>query len=223
MTKKRDEKEQIVKLTPGKRKLVSWVSFALAIAIALILRATMIQAFTIPSGSMEDSLLIGDFLLGEKITYHFRAPYRGEVIIFRHPRIPGRDLIKRCIAVENDTVEVRDKILYVNGEKVPLPAEGKYSDPRIFPRRDNFGPYVVPKDCVFAMGDNRDNSEDSRFWGPVPLENLKARPLFVYLSIDLGPEARTIQKSIDIYRVLLKRLFHFPPAIRIRRIGLIVH
>ncbi|MCD6594682.1 signal peptidase I [bacterium] len=204
-------------------QLVGWVSFILAILLALILRATIIQAFTIPSGSMEDTLLIGDFLLGEKITYHFRPPRREEIIIFEHPKMPGRDLIKRCVAVEGDTVEVKNKDLFINGKKVPLAPGGKHIDPRFYPQRDNFGPYIVPKDCVFAMGDNRDNSDDSRFWGPVPLKDVKARPIFVYLSIDLGPEARTIQHSIDIYKVLLKRIFHFPPAFRLRRIGFIVH
>ena len=210
-------------MTLWQKKVVGYVSFILAIAIALILRATVIQAFTIPSGSMEDTLLIGDFLIGEKITYHFRPPHRGEVIIFEHPKVKGRDLIKRCVAVAGDTVEVRDKVLYVNGKRVPLPPHGKHSDPRFIPRRDNFGPYVVPPGCVFAMGDNRDNSEDSRFWGPLPLKNIKARPVFVYMSIDFGPEARTIRRSIDIYWVLFKRLLHFPTAIRWRRIGLIVH
>lgn len=202
-------------------QLVGLVSFMLAIIIALILRATIIQAFTIPSGSMEDTLIIGDFLLGEKITYHFRSPHRNEIIIFKSPR-ENKDLIKRCVAIAGDTVEVKNKDLYVNGKEIPLPPKGKHIDPRFYPRRDNFGPYIVPKNCVFVMGDNRDNSYDSRFLGPIPLKNIKARPIFVYLSIDLGPEARTIQRSIDIYKILFKRLFRFPPAFRLQRIGLIV-
>ena len=210
-------------LTYAQKKVVGYMSFFLAILIALILRATAIQAFTIPSGSMEDTLLIGDFLIGEKITYHFRPPHRGEVIIFEHPKVKGRDLIKRCVALPGDIVEVREKVLYVNGKRVPLPPKGKHIDPRFIDRRDNFGPYKVPPNCVFAMGDNRDNSEDSRFWGPVPFDKIKARPVFVYLSVDFGPEARTIQKSLDIYKVLFKKLLHFPTAIRWKRIGLIVH
>jgi len=229
MSKIKSKKKQRNTKITGKKahsKLEGWITFALVIIIALILRATIVQAFTIPSGSMENSLLIGDFLIGEKLTFLFREPERGEIIIFRHTKVPGRDLIKRCVAVAGDTVAVVNKELFINGELSPLPPEGKHIDPRLFPRRDNFGPYIVPDGHVFAMGDNRDNSEDSRFLdklGPIPLENIKARPLFCYFSVDLGTEARTIKNSIDIYRVLLKRLFRFPPAIQFKRIGIIVH
>ena len=198
----------------------------IALAIALLLRATVIQAFNIPSGSMEDTLLIGDFLLGEKITFHFRTPDVGEIVIFEHPKIPGRDLIKRCVALEGDTIVVLDKKLYVNGKLFPDPPKSKYSDPRVFPEsyapRDNFGPYLVPKEHVFVMGDNRDNSEDSRFWGPLPMKNIKARPLFLYFSINPGPDADRVTKWIDIYISLFKSIFKFPPGIRVGRIGMII-
>ncbi len=198
----------------------------IALAIALILRATVIQAFNIPSGSMEDTLLVGDFLLGEKITFHFRNPQPGEIVIFEHPKIKGRDLIKRCVAVAGDTIEVRDKILYVNGEKFKNPPKSKYIDSNTYPRqytpRDNFGPYVVPPKNIFMMGDNRDNSEDSRFWGSLPLKDVKARPLFLYFSIDPGPHPIQVKRNIDIYLSLLKSLFHFPPRIRPLRIGMII-
>ena len=198
----------------------------IALAIALILRATVLQAFNIPSGSMEDTLLIGDFLIGEKITYLFREPHVGEIIIFEHPKVPGRDLIKRCVAHEGDTVTITNKVLYINGNEVENPPQSKHSDPGIFPARytprDNFGPYVIPKNHLFVMGDNRDNSEDSRFWGALPLSNVKARPLFLYFSIDPGPTPPKVSKTIDIYKYLLKSLFKFPPAIRASRIGMIV-
>ncbi|RKZ25184.1 signal peptidase I [bacterium] len=198
----------------------------IALAIALILRATVIQAFNIPSGSMEDTLLVGDFLLGEKITFRFRNPRPGEIVIFEHPRVKGRELIKRCVAVAGDTVEVVNKVLYVNGKKFPDPPKSKHIDPNIYPRqytpRDNFGPFVVPPNCIFMMGDNRDNSEDSRFWGALPLKNVKARPLFLYFSISPGPHPVQVRRNIDIYISLLKSLFHFPPLVRPMRIGMII-
>ncbi len=197
-----------------------------ALGIALILRATVVQAFNIPSGSMEDTLLVGDFILGEKITFRFRSPRPGEVVIFRHPKIPGRDLIKRCVALEGDTVLIVNKVLYVNGRRFPDPPKAKYVDPRIIPARyaprDNFGPYVVPKGHIFVMGDNRDNSDDSRFWGPLPLKNVKARPLFVYFSINPGPRPPRVRSILDIYLSLVKSLLHIPPRIRLWRIGIIV-
>ncbi len=210
--------------TPSKTRehLEGWVSFFFAIIIALFLRETAVQAFTIPSGSMEDTLLIGDFIIGEKLTFHFREPRTNEVVIFRHPRI-NRDLIKRCVAHAGDTIEVRDKDLYVNGIKRELPPAGKHCDTNFYMRRDVFGPYIVPEGHIFVMGDNRDNSEDSRFWGPLPLKNVTARPLFVYFAIDLGPEAQTIQRTIDIYRVLIKRILRIPPAFKLGRMGIIVH
>ncbi|MCD6124507.1 signal peptidase I [bacterium] len=201
----------------------SWETLILALLIALILRATVIEAFNIPSGSMEDTLLIGDFLLGEKITYRFRMPRRGEVIIFKHPepRFRGKDLIKRCVAVAGDTVQIINKVLYVNGKPVPDPPLAKH-DSTFIPRRDNFGPYVVPPNCVFAMGDNRDNSYDSRFWGPVPRKNLKARPLFLYFSVDPGPGRHNFRTTLDAYKMFFKAVFHIPPRIRFKRIGMII-
>jgi signal peptidase I len=197
----------------------------IALAIALILRATVIQAFNIPSGSMEDTLLVGDFLLGEKITYKFRLPRSGEIVIFEHPKVPGRDLIKRCVALPGDTVMVFQKELFINGKPFHNPPKFKHIDQRTIPAdyapRDFFGPFVVPPDYIFCMGDNRDNSEDSRFWGPMPLSNLKARPLFLYFSVDPGSNPN-ITKWSDIYLSLVKSLFHFPPKIRVSRIGMVI-
>jgi len=180
------------------------------IAIALLVRATLVQAYHIPSGSMENTLFPGDFVLAEKVSFGptlpgrlpglsmnlpslripgLRQPHPGEIIIFQHPENPDVDLIKRCVAVEGQTVEIRDKVLYVDGHRFESPPGLKYTDPghRADPR-DNFGPYVVPPGHLFVMGDNRDNSFDSRFFGAVPLENIRARPLAIYFSWDArGP------------------------------------
>ncbi len=210
------------------------------VIVVLFIRAYVIQAYKIPTGSMEDSLLIGDFLFATKYNYGFQVPFRNKmifkwsrpdrrnIVIFRFP-LERKDFVKRCVAVAGDTVEIRDKVLYVNGEKLEEPYV-VHKDKRVYPSlnlndrkhyqnlwetgefhsagmyvRDNFGPVVVPKDNVFLMGDNRDNSYDSRFWGPLPSDNLRGRPFIIHWSWE---------KEIPMYKLLKK--------IRWDRIGLIV-
>jgi signal peptidase I len=173
-----------------------WVEPAFeAIIIATVLRIFIIQAFRIPTESMEDTLLIGDHIVANKFIYgtnltpngekvlKFKKPKRGDVIIFRSPEDPKYMFIKRCMGLPGDTIEVKDKILYINGNKM----DEKYiyhKDPRHYPReiypRDNFGPVVVPPKHYFAMGDNRDRSSDSRFWGFLPEKNLRGQAWAVY-------------------------------------------
>ena len=153
---------------------------------------------------MEDTLLIGDRLFASKFIYGARIPMTdirvfkvrdpkpGDVVVFKFPNpdptAAAEDYIKRCIAVEGQTVEIRDKKVYVDGELFELPEHGKFIDPTVQPARygprDNMPPTVVPENCLFAMGDNRDNSYDSRFWGFVPYDNLKGKALFIYWSIN---------------------------------------
>ncbi|MBS1238460.1 MAG: signal peptidase [Deltaproteobacteria bacterium] len=172
-------------------------SILIAVIIALFVRSIFIQAYKIPSGSMEPTLLIGDHLLVNRLSYVVKVPYfdnviytlgkpkRGDIIVFRYPENTKVDYIKRVIAVEGNTIEIKNKAIYINGTKMPDPW-GRYFDNNIVPRgiapRDNFGPYTVPKDAVFAMGDNRDNSADSRFWGPVEKKHLVGKALILYLS-----------------------------------------
>jgi signal peptidase I len=179
-----------------------------AFILALFVRTFVFENFKIPSRSMEDGLLVGDHLVVNKFVFseHFdsplykllpyRSPERGDVVVFKYPVDPRRDFIKRCVAVGGDTVEVRDKQLYINGvEQIEPYVVHKATtmipnQPSVRPSmrpRDNFGPYVVPPGTVFCMGDNRDNSSDSRFWGPVPLENIKGRALLIYWSFDAAP------------------------------------
>ena len=174
------------------------------VLFALLVRATIVQAYHIPSGSMENTLYPGDYVLAEKWSFGplvpgrlpglatsmpsmrlpgLRSPRPGEVVIFEHPQNPEIDLIKRCVAVAGQTVLIRDKHLFVDGQPFPSPPESKFEDARVLDdRRDNFGPFVVPPGEFFVMGDNRDNSFDSRFFGPVSLDNLRARPFVVYFS-----------------------------------------
>jgi signal peptidase I len=176
----------------------------IAFLIAIVIRTFAIQAFKIPSGSMLQTLQIGDHILVNKILlgtpidipftninlFHMpgiRDPRRGDIIVFKYPEDPKRDFIKRTVAVGGDTVEVRDKVLYLNGERMQEQYV-QYVDNAVRQRgmdkRDNFGPFQVPEGTVFVMGDNRDQSYDSRFWGVVDLKQVKGKAMIIYWSWD---------------------------------------
>jgi len=170
-----------------------------AILIALFIRTFVVQAFKIPSGSMKPTLQIGDhilvnkFIFGVKIPYWnttiipLKSPQRDDIIVFRYPVDPNKDFIKRVIGVGGDVVESRDKQLYVNSKLVNHDF-GVHSDPRILSGenrpRDNFGPITVPENSLFVMGDNRDESFDSRFWGFVNLKAVSGKAFIIYWSWD---------------------------------------
>ena len=189
-------------------------SVLIAVGLALVIRSTVVQAFYIPSGSMEDTLLVGDYLLANKFLYGaplevpgmreplfrlpaMRDPRQGDIVIFRSKTQPDRDLIKRCVAVGGQVVEVKDKLLYVDGVLVPAAPKGKHVDANVYPgsriARDNFGPYKVRPDHFFMMGDNRDNSSDSRVFGAVPRKLVKGKAMIIYWSSQLveGPVHNT--------------------------------
>lgn len=170
-----------------------------ALLLALFIRAYFIQAFKIPSGSMIPTLLIGDHILVNKFIYGtklpfsdkrilvFRKPQRGDIIVFKYPEDPSRDFIKRVIAVEGDVIESRHKVIYVNGQPVKEPYiqhTDNSTRPAGIEPRDNFGPYIVPKGKYFMMGDNRDQSYDSRYWGYVDLKEIRGKALIIYWSWD---------------------------------------
>ncbi len=170
-----------------------------AILIALFIRTFVVQAFKIPSGSMKQTLQIGDhilvnkFIFGVKIPYWnktiipLKSPQRGDIIVFKYPVDPQKDFIKRVIGVGGDVVESRDKQLYVN-HKLVNHDFGVHTDPRILSGdnkpRDNFGPITVPENSLFVMGDNRDESYDSRFWGFVDLKAVNGKAFIIYWSWD---------------------------------------
>jgi len=186
-----------------KSEVREWVkSLSIGILAVLIFRSMVAQAYQIPSGSMERTLLVGDYIYINKMLYgpeidvpyllHHRfpgilKPRRGDIIVFRYPVDLRKDFIKRCVAVEGQTVAIRNKVLYVDGVKQDEPYV-IHEDDRILPReasvRDNFGPIVVPKGMIFMMGDNRDNSLDSRFWGPLSLDLVRGKAIFRYFSWD---------------------------------------
>jgi signal peptidase I len=262
------------------RLLREWGPVILAV---LLIRSFLVESFVVPTGSMLDTIEIGDFMLVNKFVYGVKLPFTsrtvipfsspkpGDIIVFRFPEIPDvpepaaryarifpswlqvlpvfwdrekhffkwhipPNYVKRCVAVAGDTVQVIDKQLYVNGRppvepwvvhrdyrhlpglKAPADSvQGWWQQDRFYQTdlspyvRDNFGPVVVPPGHVFAMGDNRDNSEDGRFWGPLPLEYVKGRPLVLYFS------SRAVDNPPNFLKVVLS-----PWAIRLGRIGHIV-
>ena len=171
-----------------------------ALVLTLFLRAFVIQAFRIPSESMKDTLLVGDFLFVNKFEYGpkipfthirlpgLRPPKRGDVIVFQFPKDPSKDYIKRCIATGGETLEIKDKAVQVDGRVLREPY-AIHGDPSVRPGspyepRDNFGPLTVEPHQLFMMGDNRDNSNDSRYWGQLEMDLIKGRAMFIYWSWD---------------------------------------
>lgn len=193
-------------------------SILVAFALFLVIRKFLVEAFRIPTGSMEDTLLVGDFLLVNKAVYGSRVPLttvrlpgfgepkRGDIIVFVPPHEPGKNYVKRVLGLPGDTIEMRDKELFVNGRRHPeryvrhTDANDTYSSQMHWqcdylitdesracrPMRDNWGPLVVPADRYLVLGDNRDDSEDSRYWGFVERDAIRGRPLFIYYSFDPG-------------------------------------
>jgi signal peptidase I len=170
-----------------------------AIVLALFIRTFVVQAFKIPSGSMKQTLQIGDHILVNKFIYGVKMPFvdkvvipvkdprRGEIVVFKFPEDPDKDFIKRVVGVAGDEIKIHNKKVFVNGK--PLNHDfGIYVDPRIFPPsaepRDNFGPITVPPNALFVMGDNRDQSYDSRYWGFVDLSAVKGKAFIIYWSWD---------------------------------------
>jgi signal peptidase I len=195
-----------------------WVkSLGIALLLFMVIRTFVIEAFRIPTGSMETTLLVGDFLLVNKAVYGaqvpgtavrlpaFGEPDRGDVVVFTPPHEPDKNYVKRLVGLPGDTLSMRDKVLFVNGLPVAEPY-ARHGDPmdvhapgmrwqldhlldpshrlQYRPSRDNWGPVTVPHGHVFVLGDNRDDSEDSRYWGFVDQTAIKGKPLFVYYSFN---------------------------------------
>lgn len=173
-------------------------AFGMAILLALFIRTFIVQAFKIPSGSMLPTLEVGDHLLVNKFLYGIRIPFAGkrvltylkpehdDVIVFIYPEDKTKDFIKRVKALPGETIEVRDKAVYINGAKIDDPHAWYEPGARVLANsvRDNFGPFTVPEGQVFVMGDNRDHSHDSRFWGTVPIDDILGKAFVLYWSWD---------------------------------------
>jgi signal peptidase I len=182
-------------------------SIVIAVILALFIRTFIVQAFKIPTGSMENNLLVGDHLLVNKFVFApsewaferallpERPIRRGDVIVFKFPKEPERDFIKRVIGLPGETVELRQKKVYINGKPLDepyvhflVPPHSENQEFAAADVREQFGPVVVPPSELFVMGDNRDNSEDSRYWGTLPRDYVKGKALMVYWSYESDRE-----------------------------------
>ena len=181
-------------------------SIVIAVILALFVRTWVVQAFKIPTGSMENNLLIGDHLLVNKFVFAptlgkverallpIRDIRRGDVIVFKFPDEPDRDFIKRVIGLPGETIEMKAKKIYINGQPLDEPyvhflePVGDQQEVTSYDLRENYSKTVVPRDFYFVMGDNRDNSQDSRYWGFLPRNYIKGRALMIYWSYESGRE-----------------------------------
>jgi signal peptidase I len=182
-------------------------SIVIAVILALFVRTWVVQAFKIPTGSMENNLLIGDHLLVNKFifaptplaigrhTLPVRDIRRGDIVVFKYPEEPDRDFIKRVIGLPGETVELRNKKVFVNDKPLDepyihflTPPSNDYQEVTSADVRERFGPVTVPADRYFVMGDNRDNSQDSRYWGFLPRDYVKGKALMIYWSYESGRE-----------------------------------
>jgi signal peptidase I len=213
-------------------------SIVIAVILALFVRTWVVQAFKIPTGSMENNLLIGDHLLVNKFVFGptaspvertllpVRDIRRGDIVVFKYPDEPERDFVKRVIGLPGDTLELRAKKVYINGQAVEEPyvhfIEGVSSLQEVtsFDVRERYGPVHVPEGQYFVMGDNRDNSQDSRYWGFLPGHYVKGKALMIYWSYESGREdyldegaGATIKRLLSVVthfftRTRWERLFH---------------
>jgi signal peptidase I len=188
-------------------------AIVVAVLLALFVRTFVVQAFKIPSGSMLPTLQIGDHLLVNKFSYGVKLPIvgttlfsrpgpaRGDVVVFRFPRDRSLDYIKRVVAVAGDSIEIKDKQVFLNGEPVVNP-HAHFTSLDIMRAaggpRDNFGPVTVPVGKIFVMGDNRDNSYDSRFWGFVDLQDVLGKAMIIYWSWDVEQSLFSFRRFASI-------------------------
>ena len=200
---------QVKTAAPAYRKSTAreyFESIVIAVILALFIRTFVVQAFKIPTGSMENNLLIGDHLLVNKFVFSpsasaaeravmpERAIHRGDIVVFKYPDEPERDFIKRVIGLPGETLELRNKKVYVDGRALDEPyvhflePASTSQEVTSFDVRERYGPIRVPQDQYFVMGDNRDNSQDSRYWGFLPRGHIKGKALMIYWSYDEGPQ-----------------------------------
>jgi signal peptidase I len=244
-------------------------SLGVALILALMIKASVVEAYKIPSGSMEKTLMVGDFLLANKFVYGMRLPIPytnirlpaladpkpGDIVIFKFPGDPRQNYIKRCIAVGGQKIKVVDKQVYVDGKLVPLPPNGQYidqtndyphsEDTRWVPvqggngytemigNRDNMPEVTVPKGMLFMMGDNRDNSADSRFWGFLDRKLVQGKAMIIHWSWQSydsndpsvffpEPPEVSLSRPFSLIQSLAFNIYHLPERVRWSRIGHII-
>ena len=208
--------------TRVQREIIAWFWVGL---VFLLINGTIGQARVIPSGSMENTLLIGDHLIMSRVGYDagvpftnwhvplWRTPRRQQVIIFKPPFAPDTpDYVKRVIGLPGDTVDIRDGFVWVNGQRLVE----NYTLGRTEPYDQKF-PFKVPADSYFVMGDNRSNSYDSRFWGPVPRNDIIGTPVMIYMSLDVPQDAWEPGQIRERFFAYANALVH-PSLVRWRRL-----
>jgi signal peptidase I len=209
-------KEKIKNKGKLKSKVYEYAeAIIIAILIAVVVRTFIVQAYKIPSRSMVPTLLVGDHILVNKFIYGVKVPFlrntiipvtnpqRGDIVVFIYPNDRSKDYIKRVIGLDGDKIEIKNKIIFINGKKYS-DAYGIYSDNVIYPGsmqpRDNFGPVTVPPKSLFVMGDNRDESADSRFWGFVDLKDVEGKAFIIYFSLNYEERNLRWQRLGNILR-----------------------
>lgn len=198
----------------------------LALVSAILLRMFVVSAYQVNSASMENALYEGDYIFVNKLAYEYDSePQVGDIIVFKYPNNPQKEYIKRIVAVGGENVTVADKIVYVNEKVAMIPLTAKNTDKRIIPGdlsyRDNFGPYLVNMDEYFVLGDNRDDSRDSRFWGTVPRDHIVGKAVFVYWSWQTGDAPGWgFPYILDLFQWIGYAIYNAPTHIRWERIGM---
>ena len=209
-------KEKIKNTKQLKSKVYEYAeAIIIAILIAVVVRTFIVQAYKIPSRSMLPTLLVGDHLLVNKFIYGVKVPFlrntiipvtnpqRGDIVVFIYPNDRSKDFIKRVIGVSGDKIEIKNKIIFINGKQYS-DAYGIYNDNITYPAsmqpRDNYGPVTVPNGSLFVMGDNRDESLDSRFWGFVDLKDVEGKAFIIYFSLNYEEKNLRWQRLGNILR-----------------------
>ena len=217
------------------RELIETI--VLALVLAMVIKTFVVQAFKIPSGSMLNTLQIGDHILVNKFIYRFTEPHRGEVIVFLYPEDESRDFIKRIVGLPGDTLEIRNRVVYVNGQPLREPylifqGAGGFGNPHT--PSENFGPIHVPEGKYFMMGDNRDSSMDSRTWGFLDRSKIRGKAMIIYwswqpdrnapelASCTLSDPGSCLQLPWSLVKLVAYNLVHLPGRTRWDRIGTLV-
>jgi signal peptidase I len=189
----------------------------------LFIRSFVVQAFKIPSGSMLDTLQIGDHILVSKFIYWFTDQKRGDIIVFKYPKDKKRDFIKRAIGLPGETIQIKDQVVYIDGkplEEIYTQHQKKVPLMEQITPRDNFGPFKIPEDSIFVMGDNRDSSMDSRYWGALKKELIRGEAFVIYWSIK---PYNSSNPQDSLYQRFINYLVSFNDRIRWGRLGTVIH
>ena len=219
-------------------------SIVIAVILALFVRTFVLQAFKIPTGSMENNLLIGDHLLVNKFVDAPTATglerallpigdiHRGDVLVFKYPVEPDRDFIKRVIGLPGETLELKNKKIFIDGKPLDEPyvhfleephRNAELSEVTSSDVRENYGPVKVPPNQYFMMGDNRDNSADSRYWGFMPRDYVKGKALLIYWSYESEREDYEDESASATVKGLASVFMHFFTKTRWDRLGRLIH